>query len=132
MRLSPSFFQIGRQVLGALFWPALAAVVWGSLTRQPPDLDFAYSYKALHFMVYFCLAGMAAVALPGRRAALAAALSLSALGALVEIAQAFIGRDPSVYDGLANGAGALAGLLLGRLIVAALGRHVHGPGKPVR
>ncbi len=70
------------------------------------------SDKVLHALGY---AGMAAGAVtfcrdPGRLALLA--LLGAALGGLVEIAQAYVGRDAEWLDALANFAGATAGYLV--------------------
>ena len=49
-----------------------------------------------------------------------AVLGLIAFGALIEIIQAFVGRDPSLLDGINNGAGVIAGILVARFVLAAL------------
>jgi VanZ family protein len=89
-----------------LFWPAVLLVAWGELTPHPPNLEAEVWDKSLHFMAYFGLAGLATVALDARKQALWAVLSLAILGGALEILQGFTGRDPSLYDEIANILGA--------------------------
>jgi VanZ family protein len=42
------------------------------------------------------------------------------LGGAVEFIQGFVGRDPSLLDGITNGAGAIAGALLARFVLDSL------------
>ena len=103
-----------------LFWPAVVLVAWGELTPHPPH-DLVYFWdKSLHFTAYFGLAGMAAVALKRRNDAVWAVSGLILLGGALEILQGFTGRDPSIYDEVANTLGALTGAGLGRLLLWAL------------
>ena len=113
-----------------LFWPAILLVAWGELNPQPPNLEAVVWDKALHFMAYFGLTGLATVALDARRPAIWAALALAVVGGALEILQGFTGRDPSLYDEIANILGVVCGfcsgwllmsLLQGKLLVA--GRH---------
>ena len=62
--------------------------------------------KALHFSPYFILRAMGAGAIR-QRGVKWAILGLIALGAVMVVIQAFVGRDPSLLDGIANGAARL-------------------------
>lgn len=92
-----------------LFWPALIYIVWGELTPSPPSWTDAIWDKALHFTAYFGLAGMATLALGIKRDLLWALLALATLGGILEILQGFTGRDPDIFDELANCIGVTAG-----------------------
>ena len=100
-----------------LFWPAFVLVAWGELTPHPPHDVALFWDKSLHFTAYFGLAGMAAVALRRRNDAVWAVLGLILLGGALEILQGFTGRDPDIYDEIANTLGALSGAGLGRLLI---------------
>jgi VanZ family protein len=103
-----------------LFWPALAWVIWGELTPSP-ELEQHFWDKGLHFLAYFGLAGLATVALNARRMAIFAPVGLIAVGGALEIVQGMVGRDCSLYDELANSAGACIGWLCGWLLMNVLG-----------
>jgi len=55
---------------------------------------------------------MATVVLGARWRTLFAVLALIALGGLLEILQGFTGRDPDIFDELANAIGAICGALV--------------------
>ncbi len=112
-----------------LFWPAVLLVAWGELNPQPPNLEAMVWDKALHFIAYFGLAGLATVALDARRPAVWAVLSLAILGGALEILQGFTGRDPSFYDELANILGALIGGCSGWLLMSLLQAKPLVPGR---
>jgi VanZ family protein len=112
-----------------LFWPAILFVAWGELTPQPPNLEAVVWDKALHFMAYFGMAGLATVALGARRPALWAVLSLAILGGVFEILQGFTGRDPSLYDEIANILGAGLGGCSGWLLMSLLQAKLLLPGR---
>lgn len=103
-----------------LFWPAVALIVWGELSPQAGALEFEVSDKVLHFTAYFGLAGMVCLALKADRRVLAATLGLAALGGVLEVLQGFTGRDPSIFDELANIAGAFSGAACGWLALRVL------------
>ena len=104
-----------------LFWPVLALVIWGELT---PGVSLHIWDKLEHFLAYFGLAGLAATALRARRSAQWATLALIALGGALEILQGYTGRDPDIYDELANTIGAVAGWLAGLGTMALCGQLV--------
>ena len=96
-----------------LFWPAVALIAWGELTPHPPTFTAMFWDKSLHFTAYFGLASMATVVLGVQRRTLWAILGLIALGGVLEILQGFTGRDPDIFDELANTIGAISGALVG-------------------
>ena len=103
------------------FWPAVAVVIWGELAG-PPQQDFPQILlwdKAQHFTAYFGLALLATLGW-GRR--LRARLILGAvllLGGVLEMLQAYVGRDAQWADMAANTLGAVVGLGLGFLLLQA-------------
>lgn len=92
-----------------LFWPVLLVVAWGELIPHPPAFAALVWDKAEHFSAYFGLAAMAAVVLKADRRTLWSAAALVVLGGVLEIVQGFTGRDPSIYDELANTLGVVSG-----------------------
>lgn len=115
-----------RLAVFALFWPALLILVAGSLVplaAPPLDLGVEYEDLLLHFGGYATLGAMAASGLHRRASAVRAAAGLIALGALLEVLQGYTGRDPSLYDAIANAAGASFGCFLGRALVEPLYRR---------
>jgi VanZ family protein len=112
-----------------LFWPAVLLVAWGELTPNPPDFTALVWDKALHFTAYFGLAGMATVALDARRQAAWAVLALVVLGGVLEILQGFTGRDPDLYDEVANIFGAVLGGCSGWLLMTMLQPKPLVPGR---
>ncbi len=103
-----------------LFWPAFLIVAWGELTPNPEAIEALVWDKALHFTAYAGLAGMAALALKTPRHILWAALALMAVGGALEILQGFTGRDPDIYDELANVLGATTGATAGWALIRLL------------
>lgn len=103
-----------------LFWPAVLLVAWGELIPHQPDWTALVWDKALHFTAYLGLAGMATVALGARKHALWAVVGLVLLGGALEILQGFTGRDPDIYDEVANILGAIVGGCSGWLLVSLL------------
>jgi VanZ family protein len=100
-----------------LLWPALAVVAWGELKPQASEIEQEFWDKSLHFMAYFGLAGMVCLALKAGRRVIWATLGLVLLGGFFEILQGFTGRDPSIYDELANTLGAFCGAGTGWLVL---------------
>ena len=101
-----------------LFWPGVLLIGWGELTPSPPQMSGLLGWdKADHFIAYFGLASMASLVI-GPRARLAwAILGVVALGGVLEILQAFTGRDAEWLDFVANSLGAIAGTLAGMLFL---------------
>jgi len=111
--------------------PVLAGHCAGGMGRtdpQPPGMEAVIWDKALHFTAYFGLAGLATVALDARKQALWAVLSLAILGGVLEILQGFTGRDPSLYDEVANILGAGSGGCCGWLAMSLLQSKPLVPG----
>jgi VanZ family protein len=109
-----------------LFWPGVAVIAWGELTPHPPQEAQLIWDKAEHFTAYFGLAAMATLVLRrGRRLVLALA-GILLLAGLLELLQAYTGRDPEWSDMLANSLGWLAGWAAG-LALLALPGLVGGP-----
>jgi VanZ family protein len=106
--------------LGAwLFWPALAVVAWGELTPHPPRLEGPLMWDKLdHFIAYFGLALLAALAWGLRRSLVWVFLAVVSLGGVLEILQTIVGRDGEWGDFAANDLGALAGLGLAAAYLA--------------
>jgi VanZ family protein len=110
------------QFLSALaFWPAAALVAWGELTPSPPHEAELLWDKAEHFIAYFGLALMATLFWGIRRSLALVFLAVVALGGILEILQAYVGRDAEWADMLADTLGAMAGLGLGVLLLRRLG-----------
>jgi len=100
-----------------LFWPVLIFVLWGQLRSDVPNELREIDDKLLHFMAYFVLGAMAGGAFRKRGRVKWAVLGLIVVGATIELLQAYVGRETSFLDGVANGAGAIAGALLARFVL---------------
>ena len=124
LKLTRPRLHAGRVIVDALFWPALLLVIWGELA--PPDVEGAIGVndKLLHFIAYFGLAAMAAAGLKTRLSAVKAVLALIVFGGVLEIVQGLVGRDMSVFDGLANAVGAVTGGVLARLVIEPLRQRI--------
>ena len=104
-----------------LFWPGVLLIVWGELTPNPPDLSSVLGWdKAQHFVAYFGLASMATMALGLNRRLVWAILGVILLGGALEILQGYTGRDPDIFDFIANLVGALCGTAVGAMCWVAL------------
>jgi VanZ family protein len=118
MKHSPrTFLHAARLADAVLFWPALAYVLWGQLQPDLPTPLQAINDKVLHFTAYFILGAMAGGAVKDRGKVKWAVLGLVAVGAAVEVLQAYVGRETSFLDGVTNGAGAITGALLARYVL---------------
>ena len=112
---SGSFPVFCRAFARLLFVPALVIVVWGELKQGQGGLEIWD--KALHFIAYFGLAGIATVGLNRPRPAIWAAVGLAVFGGVLEIVQSFVGRDAEWGDELANILGVCSGLAAGLLVM---------------
>ena len=94
----------------------IATVVVGSLlpTDALPPSPFDQFDKLEHFLGYAALSAYAVLLFASRRAQVAAAIGLIALGVGLEFAQAVLteSRRADVFDALADASGVLVGLLL--------------------
>jgi VanZ family protein len=118
-----AILHAARLADAVLFWPVLAYVLWGQLEPDVPTPLQGINDKLLHFSAYFVLGAMAGGAFRRPGAVKWAVLGLVVLGAVVEVIQGYVGRDTSVLDGVANGAGAVAGALLARFVLDPLRRR---------
>jgi len=118
-----AILHAARLADAALFWPVLAYVLWGQLQPDVPRALEGINDKLLHFSAYFVLGAMAGGALRQRGAVKWAVLALIVVGAAVEVIQAYVGRETLALDGVANGAGAIAGALLARFVLDPLRRR---------
>ena len=116
-----------RRVGAWRFWPALAVVVWGELTPHPPKAAQMFWDKAEHFIAYFGLTLLAALAWGLRRSVVWVFFGMVALGGALEIIQSFVGRDAEWGDFLANDLGALTGLIVAVIYLAIPRRLVADP-----
>jgi VanZ family protein len=124
MKIPRPWLHAARMADSILFYPALLLVVWGELSPRPSEVIEGANDKLLHFIAYFGLAAMAAMAVRRRRAAIFAALGLIVLGGVLEIIQGFGGRDMSLYDEFANISGVLVAGFAARAIVEPLRRRL--------
>jgi VanZ family protein len=115
-----------------LFWPGVLLIVWGELTPNPPDLSSVLGWdKAQHFVAYFGLASMATMALGLNRRLVWAILGVILLGGALEILQGYTGRDPDIFDFIANSIGAVCGTTVGAMFWVALrGPRACWPSRP--
>ncbi len=111
-----------------LFWPSMALITWGELSPHPPDLSGVLMWdKAQHFVAYFGLGGMATLALGVRPKLAWTILGIILFSGALEILQGYTGRDPDIFDFIANSIGAFAGLAAGMLFLWLLGSLVAAP-----
>ncbi|MBS0277061.1 MAG: hypothetical protein JSR81_05540 [Proteobacteria bacterium] len=105
-------------VAAVLFLPACAGVLGGELgpaRGEPPIWD-----KALHFIAYFVLSALIALALQAPRNVLRGMAGLITMGAVLELVQGLVGRDMSAWDELANTLGVIAGAVVAWAVIAVL------------
>lgn len=102
-----------------MFWPAALVVTWGELLApQQPELpSFLLWDKAQHFTAYFGLALLATLGWGRRIRATVILGAVLLLGGVLEILQAYVGRDAQWLDMAANTVGAVIGLGLGFLML---------------
>ena len=119
-----------RRILILSLWVVLlGCVVIGSLLPAANPVMVAVgglhiNDKVMHFAAYLALSFLPVIGFRDRRRGMAAALSMFALGALLEAGQHFSpGRAVELGDAVANGAGAGCGTLPGlpiRTLIAIL------------
>ena len=118
-----ALLHVARLADAVLFWPVFAYVLWGQLQPSVPQPLEGLDDKLLHFAAYFVLGAMAAGAIKRPSLVKWAVIGLILVGAAIEVIQGYVGRETSVLDGLANGAGAIAGVGLARLVLDPLRRR---------
>jgi VanZ family protein len=91
----------------ALGYAMIALTVWGSLDPAPPRWAFTFGDKLLHGATYAGLTFWFGLLYPGRWRQAALVLAFTALGALLEVVQAYwsIYRHFDVADAAASAAG---------------------------
>jgi VanZ family protein len=89
------------------------AIAYGTLRPLGGNTGLPFTDKQLHFMAFACLALPIGWVRPAWALWLIP-LSL-AYGALIEVAQPFIGRSGDIWDLVADGLGILAGVLPGQI-----------------
>lgn len=101
---------------------ATAFIAYKSLVPTELSSDITHFDKILHFVAYFGLAGLFMAGLP-RRSIIMIILSISVLGALIEILQTLmnLGRDGSIMDMMANSLGAICGAIIAHYILKSVG-----------
>ena len=119
-----AILHAARLADAVLFWPVLAYVLWGQLQ---PDVPRCRSRGST---ISSCISRLISSSARWRAAPSGSAgavkwavLGLIVVGAAIEIIQAYVGRETSVLDGVANGAGAIAGALLARFVLDPLRRR---------
>jgi VanZ family protein len=127
MKPSCPFLHVARIADAILFWPVLALVIWGELSSSGEGLLSRYfgaiNDKVLHFNGYFILGAMAGGALTTRKSAIWAVVGLICLGGVLEVIQSYVGRDMSLWDEVANSAGAISGAVIARITIEPLRRR---------
>jgi VanZ family protein len=116
MKVRRPLLHAARIADEVLFYPALAVVIWGELSPAQPDafgLLGAIKDNIL-YLKSFLLAAIAAAAVTRPSSVVLTGLGLILLGGVLEIVQSYVGRDPSIYDELANMVGVLAGTVCAR------------------
>lgn len=103
-----------RAALIAAGWLWLAAIIWLSLTPDPPQVDVSQGDKLGHFAAYGALMFWFAALYPARRPPFA--IGFITLGIALEFAQGMSGyRTFDLLDMAANTLGVLAGWGCARL-----------------
>jgi hypothetical protein len=95
------------------FSAAFLFTCWSAFRPAAEEINLLLPWdKALHFIGFYGLTGLAAAAFPRRNLLLLAA-GLCAFGVLIEVVQStpFVNRDPEFWDWVADSAGILCALL---------------------
>jgi VanZ family protein len=115
----------GSRVIGLLWLAGLIAVCIGSLGPAPQVMDDLGGDKFIHFLAYGTLGFLFTLgylvhlkSILNSPKQLILVLSLiafghSLLGGLIELLQGFTGRQPDIWDGVANTLGCTFGVLVG-------------------
>jgi len=101
-----------RALWAALGWLWLLAILWLSLTRNPPHIDITQGDKLGHFLAYGSLMFWFCQLYVSRRARIGCALGFIAMGIAIEFVQRATGyRSFELLDMAADAAGVLIGWL---------------------
>ncbi|WP_421736668.1 VanZ family protein [Caulobacter sp.] len=98
----------------AIFVAAAAFALWRALLPDDGGLSMIPWDKAKHFIVFYVLTALAITALPASRF-WRIGVVLLAFGGLIEVLQAFVGRDAAWGDVLADACG--IGALFGPIVL---------------
>lgn len=98
----------------AIFVAAAAFALWRALLPDDGGMGLIPWDKAKHFIVFYVLTALAITALPASRF-WRIGLVLLAFGGMIEVLQAFVGRDAAWGDVLADACG--IGALFGPIIL---------------
>ena len=99
-----------RRLFIAIGWGLVAAILWLSLTPQPPHVDFEQSDKVGHFIAYGSLMFWFCQLYRGTRSRIAYAAGFIAMGIAIEFVQGATGyRSFEVMDMVADAIGVLLG-----------------------
>src|SRR4029450_4624244 len=103
-----------RRIARILFLLAAAVITVLSLLPQHDLPKVGVSDKIEHLLSYFVLAILRSFAVRERRSLLTLFVLLCIMGGVIELLQAFSpGRWPDIVDGVVDGAGGAAGVLIG-------------------
>ena len=99
-----------RRLSIAIGWGLVAAILWLSLTPQPPHVDFEQSDKVGHFIAYGSLMFWFCQLYRNARTRVAYAAGFIAMGIAIEFVQGATGyRSFEVMDMVADAMGVLLG-----------------------
>jgi len=99
-----------RRLFVAIGWALVGAILWLSLTPQPPHVDFEQSDKVGHFIAYGGLMFWFCLLYRHARTRLAYAAGFIAMGIAIEFLQRATGyRSFEVLDMVADAIGVLLG-----------------------
>lgn len=129
--VSPLLPEHTRQMIKSLsqlaFVVGLMLLLVLTLTPGNDMPDIGGFDKVYHALAFLLLAATGYVAFPTRRGLWSLLFGLGLLGAAIEVAQLLVpGRSCDIDDWLADSAGILLGLGLGRLLQRPLGRLLFG------
>jgi len=99
-----------RRLHLAIGWALIGAILWLSLTPQPPHVDFEQSDKVGHFLAYGGVLFWFCLVYRSPRTRLVYAIGFIAMGIGIEYIQRWTGyRSFEVYDMVADALGVLLG-----------------------
>ena len=106
-----------RRLHLAIGWALIGAILWLSLTPQPPQVDFEHSDKVGHFIAYGGLMLWFCQLYRASRARIICAAAFIAMGVAIEFMQGWTGyRSFEVYDMVADALGVILGWAVALLV----------------